>query len=65
MFFSVPLAMVYGILGELLKVTIPGNTDINKHIEIDISQLPDEAVFSVQLYHRWYVIYFHCSANFY
>jgi len=57
--------MVYGILGELLKVTIPGNTDISKHIEIDISQLPDEAVFSVQLYHRWYVICFHSSVNFY
>ena len=51
--FSVPLAMVYGILCELLKVTIPGNIDVTRHTELDVPQLPDEAIFSVQLYHRW------------
>ncbi|KAI0221717.1 Integrator complex subunit 8 [Lamellibrachia satsuma] len=50
---SVPLAMVYGILCELLKVTIPGNIDVTRHTELDVPQLPDEAIFSVQLYHRW------------
>ena len=48
--------MVYGILCELLKVAIPDSTDVNKHIDLDISQLSDGAVFSVQLYHQWYVL---------
>lgn len=54
--FSIPLAMVGDLLLELLKCTLAeGTADPSTHSSLDLSALPDQAKFSIQLYHRWQV----------
>ncbi len=47
--------MVYAVLQELLHVSTSADKQEIPHIQLDISSLPDQTIFALQLYHCWSV----------
>ena len=54
---SIPLALLQILINELMKLTVEGDIEEIKTSVSDYSSVGEEALFSLQLFHRWYIIY--------
>lgn len=52
---SVPLPTSHEVLNELVGITTPGDLTKTPHAQLNLSTLPDQMMFALQLYYRWWV----------
>ncbi|XP_064611171.1 integrator complex subunit 8-like [Liolophura sinensis] len=50
---GVPLPLVQSLLSELMRICVGGDYELKKSAVDGIDGLSDEALFAIQLYHRW------------
>lgn len=47
--------MVQSLLSEMMRISVGGDYELKKSAVDGIDGLSDEALFAIQLYHRWFV----------